>query len=109
MKLLLDAHILLWALHEPERLTDRTAKAIADESNELIVSLATLWEIGNKAAIGRLPLAGTSVARIVHRIEGLGASFLSILQSEIVAAATLPHHHTDPFVGFSSHTRRHIR
>ncbi len=97
MRLLLDAHILLWTLYQPENLADRAAKAIADEPNELFVSLATLWEIANKAAVHRLPLAGSSVARIVERMEELGVVLVPILQSEIVAAATLPHHHSDPF------------
>jgi PIN domain nuclease of toxin-antitoxin system len=97
VKLLLDAHILLWILYEPERLADWTRNAITDESNELFVSLATLWEIVNKAATHRLPLAGASLERIVERIEDLGVAFLPILQSEIVAAAMLPRHHADPF------------
>jgi PIN domain nuclease of toxin-antitoxin system len=97
VKLLLDAHILLWVLYEPERLADRDRNAITDESNELFVSLATLWEIVNKAATHRLPLAGASLERIVERIEDLGVAFLPILQSEIIAAAMLPRHHADPF------------
>ena len=90
MKLLLDAHALLWALYEPERLADRARNEIADETNELFVSLATLWEITNKAAMHRLPLVGSSLERIVERIEELGVVFLPILQSEIVTAAALP-------------------
>jgi PIN domain nuclease of toxin-antitoxin system len=97
VKLLLDAHILLWVLYEPERLADRARNAITDESNELFVSLATLWEIVNKASTHRLPLAGSSLERIIERIEELGVAFLPILQSEIVAAAMLPRHHADPF------------
>jgi PIN domain nuclease of toxin-antitoxin system len=97
VKLLLDAHILLWALYEPERLADRTRNAITLESNELFVSLATLWEIANKAATHRLPLAGSSLEHIIERIEELGVVFLPLLQSEIVAAAMLPRHHADPF------------
>jgi PIN domain nuclease of toxin-antitoxin system len=97
VKLLLDAHVLLWVLYEPERLADRTRNALTDESNELFVSLATLWEIVNKAATHRLPLAGSSLERIIERIEELGVGFLPILQSEIVVAAMLPRHHADPF------------
>ena len=97
MKLLLDAHALLWALYEPERLPVHIEKAVTDQSNELFVSLATVWEIVNKAAFYRLPLAGSSVERIVERIEQLGVTLLPLLKSEIVAAATLPHHHSDPF------------
>jgi PIN domain nuclease of toxin-antitoxin system len=61
------------------------------------VSLATVWELANKAAVHRLPLAGSSVERMVERIEQLGVTFLPITQPGIVAAANLPPHHADPF------------
>ncbi len=61
------------------------------------MSLATVWELANKAAVHRLPLAGSSVERMVERIEQLGVAFLPITQQDIVAAATLPPHHADPF------------
>jgi PIN domain nuclease of toxin-antitoxin system len=66
-------------------------------SNELFVSLATVWELANKAAVHRLPLAGSSVERMVERMEQLGVVFLPITQANIVAAATLPSFHADPF------------
>jgi PIN domain nuclease of toxin-antitoxin system len=97
LRLLLDSHALLWALYEPERLPLRVQQAIAEDRNELFVSLATVWELANKAAVHRLPLAGSSVEAMVERIEQLGVTFLSITQPNIVAAATLPHHHADPF------------
>lgn len=97
MRLLLDSHALLWALYEPEHLPTRVQEALSDTRNELFVSLATVWELANKAAVHRLPLAGSSVERMMERIEQLGVVFLSITQQDILAAATLPHHHADPF------------
>jgi PIN domain nuclease of toxin-antitoxin system len=97
LRLLLDSHTLLWALYEPERLPVRIQESISDADNELFVSLATVWELANKAAVHRLPLAGSSVERMVERIEQLGVSFLPITRPSIVAAATLPPHHADPF------------
>jgi PIN domain nuclease of toxin-antitoxin system len=97
LRLLLDSHVLLWALYEPERLPAHVQDVVSDESNELFVSLATVWELANKAAIHRLPLAGSSVERMIERMEQLGVIFLPITQSNIVAAATLPTHHADPF------------
>jgi PIN domain nuclease of toxin-antitoxin system len=97
LRLLLDSHTLLWALYEPEHLPDRVQQAISDARNELFVSLATVWELANKAAVHRLPLAGSSVEKMVERIEELGVTFLPITQADILAAATLPHHHADPF------------
>ena len=97
MRLLLDSHVLLWALYEPEKLSPLAAELIADLSNELFVSLATVWELGNKAVTHRLPLAGSSVERMFERIEQLGVTFLPITQPDILDAINLPQHHADPF------------
>jgi PIN domain nuclease of toxin-antitoxin system len=97
VKLLLDAHTLYWAIYQPERLSGDAREALADVRNSLFVSLATLWELLNKAAVNRLPLAGASVVRVLQRVEQLSVTFLPIERSEIMSAATLPHHHGDPF------------
>jgi PIN domain nuclease of toxin-antitoxin system len=59
VKLLFDSHVLLWTVYEPERLTPLVAQLVADTSNDLHISLATVWELSNKAAAYRLPLAGS--------------------------------------------------
>ncbi len=45
MKLLLDTHLLLWAAHDPKRLTKAARALIENSENELLFSAATLWEI----------------------------------------------------------------
>jgi PIN domain nuclease of toxin-antitoxin system len=45
MKLLLDTHIWLWSVLEPERLSRRTEEAIKDPGNELWLSSISLWEL----------------------------------------------------------------
>ena len=97
MNLLLDAHTVIWLIYEPERLPGELRTLIADPGNALYISLATVWELANKVAAHRLPLAGTSVERMVERIRELGATFLAISPDDIVAAAMLPWHHLDPF------------
>ncbi len=67
MKLLFDSHVLLLALYEPERLPSLVTELVTDQNNELFVSLATVWELGNKAVVHRLPLAGSSVERMLER------------------------------------------
>jgi PIN domain nuclease of toxin-antitoxin system len=44
MKLLLDTHIWLWSLGEPQRLSRRVAKALDDRQNELWLSPISIWE-----------------------------------------------------------------
>lgn len=45
MKLLLDTHILLWALTNDEKLSSETRKLIANTDNEIYYSILSLWEI----------------------------------------------------------------
>jgi PIN domain nuclease of toxin-antitoxin system len=97
VRLLLDSHTLYWALYEPEKLSANANHLVADTSNEIFVSLSSLWELANKAAIHRLPLAGSSVEALAARIEDLGVTWLSLTKDVILAAANLPPHHLDPF------------
>ena len=52
MRVVIDTHVLLWALLDPQRLSPRERELIDD--NEVLVSAASIWEIGIKHAIGRL-------------------------------------------------------
>jgi len=45
MKMLLDTHIWLWSVLEPERLSRRVAKEIQDAGNELWLSPISIWEL----------------------------------------------------------------
>lgn len=56
MKLLLDTHIWLWSVLEPEHLTRRVAKALEDKSNELWLSPISAWELMVLVEKGRLVL-----------------------------------------------------
>lgn len=56
MKLLLDTHIWLWSLLEPQRLTPEVRAALVDPDNEIWLSPITLWEVLILAQKGRLSL-----------------------------------------------------
>lgn len=53
MNLLLDTHILLWAAYEPARLSDTARRMLTDPNNTLHFSVASLWEVAIKSALGR--------------------------------------------------------
>lgn len=91
MRLLLDTHVLLWAVLNDPRLTDAQAQAITQ--GELYVSAASVWEIGIKRSIGKL-----DVPKDVFDIAmDAGCRPLPISWSHAEAAGGLPRHHTDPF------------
>jgi len=44
LKLLLDTHIWLWSLAEPQRLSRRVANELDDRKNQLWLSPVSIWE-----------------------------------------------------------------
>jgi PIN domain nuclease of toxin-antitoxin system len=96
LKFLLDTHTLLWMLYEPRLLPAEVQSVLTDETNELLVSYVSLWEITDKAAKFRLPMAGASADAILRDIRGLGATLLAIDLDDIMNSVKLPRHHNDP-------------
>lgn len=56
MKLLLDTHIWLWSLLEPNKLGKDMAEALENKDNELFISPITIWETMILAEKGRIKL-----------------------------------------------------
>ncbi|MCL2020988.1 MAG: type II toxin-antitoxin system VapC family toxin [Betaproteobacteria bacterium] len=96
MKLLLDTHLLLWALGEPEHLPLSTRTLIEDTRNELLFSAASLWEIAIKQGLGREDFRAD--ARIIRRCL-IDNSYIELPVTGIhaVAVTGLPPLHKDPF------------
>ncbi len=57
MRLILDSHVLLWAVDDPVRLSPTAAALLQDPANELLVSAATIWEMSIKVGLGKLTLS----------------------------------------------------
>lgn len=93
MRLLLDSHVLVWAILQPERLGPRLQDLITDVRNDRFASVASIWELSLKAAKGRM-LLPPDLRRF------LTESSIDVLPVDIehaLAAAALPDHHGDPF------------
>jgi PIN domain nuclease of toxin-antitoxin system len=96
MRLLLDTHLLLWALAEPERLDATTRAALEDPGNEVMFSAASLWEIAIKASLGR-PDFFFDPAQILQAALETGFVELPVRSTAAIRVASLPPHHRDPF------------
>ncbi|QDS86528.1 hypothetical protein EC9_06920 [Rosistilla ulvae] len=57
MRVLLDSHAVIWWVDQHRLLSPNALAAVADPSNELFVSAATVWEIGIKVGLGKLRLS----------------------------------------------------
>ena len=93
MRLLLDTHVLLWALSGDPSLHQDIELSIADPSNTVFVSAASLWEIAIKRALGKL----VAPTNLVEEIGLAGFDELAVSFRHADAAGSLPPHHRDPF------------
>ncbi len=59
MNLLLDTHILLWALFEPEKLPKKLKTSVLNPESTIFISIISFWEISLKFALGKIDLKGT--------------------------------------------------
>ncbi len=96
MRLLLDTHVLLWALAKPERLPSLVREWLISPANDVMFSAANIWEIAIKAQIGRLSLSVT-VEEVVEAALASGFRELPIRAVHAAAVYRLPLHHRDPF------------
>jgi PIN domain nuclease of toxin-antitoxin system len=94
---LLDTHVLLWALTDPGRLSPVAAAHLGDATNPLLVSAATAWEIATKHRLGRLPQAQVLTATYEDHLHRLGAETLDVTSRHALLAGSLTWDHRDPF------------
>jgi len=96
MRLLLDTHLLVWAMGNPERLPAGCPAMLEDPSNSLVFSVASLWELVIKQALGR-PDFNLEPSLLRQALLGGGWKELPIEASHALAVSQLPPLHRDPF------------
>jgi PIN domain nuclease of toxin-antitoxin system len=92
VRVLLDTHLLLWALSQPSKLSPATRKQIV--AGEIYVSAASIWEVSIKSALGKLAAKASDV---LAGIEPAGFTLLPISGEHAAKVAELPMLHKDPF------------
>ena len=97
MKLLLDTHIFLWFVSGNNRLPDNFRDAIQDPSNEVHLSVVSLWEIIVKYQLGKLPLPQSPESYIPRQRQRHSIASLPLDEASVTQLATLPSLHRDPF------------
>jgi PIN domain nuclease of toxin-antitoxin system len=95
-ELLLDTHILLWILREPARLSSGQREAI-DGAALRFVSAASLYEIGQKAMLGKLDLDPEDIAALPDDLPGWGMRWLPLDERTMARASLATWGHRDPF------------
>jgi PIN domain nuclease of toxin-antitoxin system len=93
VRLLLDTHVFLWTVSNDRRLTKRSRKLI-QESDEVFVSSASIWESAIKAGMGKLD---ADIAVLASAIADSGFIELPVRAVHAIGVRTLPNIHRDPF------------
>ena len=94
MRLLLDSHVLWWAIRGLPRLSDEAQALILDDDNEVFYSPVSLYEIAFKASRGRMPTAAVYLPEAVRFSDFREIPLTSL---HLVHAARLDWSHGDPW------------
>jgi PIN domain nuclease of toxin-antitoxin system len=97
MRLLLDTHVFIWWADNPEKLSPAALTALEDEANELILSVASVWEMQIKIQLGKLKLSLPLKELLKNQQETNNLTVSPVALPHVLALEALPFHHKDPF------------
>ena len=96
MQLLLDTHLLVWAMGEPERLDPALVRLLEDPMNTPVFSVASLWELVIKRGLDR-PDFQLEPPVLRQALLEAGWRELPVEVHQVLAVGQLPGLHRDPF------------
>lgn len=96
MRLLLDTHLLLWAVASSKRLPREARELLEDESHEVYFSAVSIWEIAIKSSLRRKDFR-IDLAPFLVALPQMGLVELPVTAAHAAGVAQLPFIHRDPF------------
>jgi PIN domain nuclease of toxin-antitoxin system len=96
LRVLLDTHVLLWALVTPRQLSKEIRGILEAADNEVMFSAASIWEIAIKSGLRRMNFRVTP-DEIAEAATTSGFAELPVRATAAAYVAKLPAHHRDPF------------
>ncbi len=101
MKILLDTHIILWAISNDPRLPEKARKLIENEENEIYYSIVSLWEVEIKHLLHSKAMP-ISAEQLAEYCEQSGFQRILIREKHVYALEGLRREehappHKDPF------------
>ncbi len=97
MKVLLDTHTFMWWDSDPAKLSATALTLCNDPTNELLLSVTSIWEMQIKYQLGKLRLRVPLVEMVSQQQATNGLIVLPILPMHVFALEQLPTPHKDPF------------
>jgi PIN domain nuclease of toxin-antitoxin system len=96
-RILIDAHGLIWFLEDSPRLSQRAKETVEHPDTDLLISMASLWEMAIKIGLGKLQIAGDFSMLLRGQLTQNDIRVLDIQLPHVAQVATLALHHRDPF------------
>ena len=96
MQYLIDTHVFLWFVSNAKELSQTAKILLEDKNNEVFLSIASLWEISIKTALGKLTIDG-SYESVIDDVNDNSIEILPINFAHTVKQNRLFFHHRDPF------------
>ena len=97
MKLLLDTHLFLWYIMGDKRIPPRLLSMLRDPSNQVYLSVVSVWEASIKFHLGKMPLPEPPEVYFPRERERHQILSLPLEENSLAALTPLPPLHRDPF------------
>jgi PIN domain nuclease of toxin-antitoxin system len=97
MRILLDTCSFLWFIAGDDKLSKLAKQLIANLDNQMLISVASLWEIAIKVRLGKLTLSRPFDDLIPKQLTLSEINKLQIELHHLAVLTQLPLHHCDPF------------
>jgi PIN domain nuclease of toxin-antitoxin system len=96
MRFLLDTHPFLWFINENPELSNNAGELLESDI-ELMLSVASLWEIAIKISLKKLTLPAPYETFIPQQMTVNAIDLLPVTIEHLTVLSELPYHHRDPF------------
>jgi PIN domain nuclease of toxin-antitoxin system len=97
MKFVLDTHTFIWYVTNDSKLSSTAQELINNGNNEVLLSIASIWEMAIKQSIGKLNFELPFELFITRQLAVNNFDFLNIRIDHLNVVANLSLHHRDPF------------
>ncbi|MDR0877733.1 MAG: type II toxin-antitoxin system VapC family toxin, partial [Treponema sp.] len=96
MQYLVDTQSFIWFVEDDVKLPASIRVLMENDDSQLIISIASLWEMTIKMSLGKLVLSG-DIKIMTDKVIENGFTILPIEPKHLITLSTLEFIHRDPF------------
>ena len=97
MRVLVDTHVFIWYVQSSDKLPSSVTVIINDGRNDILLSIASVWEMAIKQSTGKLNIGTPYASFISEQMRLNSMELLPVRLEHLDLITTLPLHHRDPF------------